>query len=69
MKHLNEFKLNEMNDNKYYNVWRTLVSICNGENSKGKSYLSDAWNESGIKDPELMKKLKDLKFYLNEIFV
>jgi len=67
MKHLNEFKLNEMNDDKFYNVWKTLSAICNGKNSKGQSYLSDSWNESGEKDPELMKKLRNLKFYLNQL--
>ena len=32
-----------------------------------RSYLSDAWNENGEKDTEIIKKLKDLKFYLSEI--
>ena len=51
----------------YWNVWRTIVAISNGQNSKGRNPLTDAWDENGEMDPDFIKKLKDLKHYLNKI--
>jgi hypothetical protein len=61
MKHLEEFKLNEdvNRDNFFDRAWQVITSF--------QESGINAWDEKGKNDPIFLKKLRDLKYYLNQI--